>query len=154
MRTILNSEAEAKKFFEEILKKGSPEGVVLYHNQRKTVLSVLKEAAQAAGKCFVEKDLSLIHDGQVGGSRFEDKAPAWLKEIFSKNMGGCVLYLREFHFAPEKVRTEIMNVMITRKIEEEKFPEGTVIILGVLDLDDVTGAMSGVESAVFYREAK
>jgi|GEM_PF-1817587 len=153
MAIILNSESEALKFFETEMKGEKDASYVLYHNQRKTVLEVLKKASAKTGRKMLEKDISDLPEDQVITKRMEDNLPGWLSEIYKKcEKCAYTIYLREFSHAPKKVQNEVMNLILKREIEGEPIPENTVIILGVQDEDDVTASLARKISVKFYRQ--
>lgn len=149
----LNSIEEAKDYFQRAAKTCKPGGIILYHNQRKTVLSILRETAQNAGKIFIEKDLTLLANEKIGASVFENKIPKWIEEVFNPaNKNGAIFYMREFHFASDGVKNDAMNLIINMEVEGHKFPANTLIVLGVLDADDMTAAINRAHSVMFYKE--
>ncbi len=153
MSVILKTKEEAQAYFDEIIAKKEHHSVLLYHNQRKTVLEILSNAAKKAGEKFIEQDLTAIDAGKVGTSVFENKVPNWLKGFFEASKEkGCVLYLREFHFASDKIKNDVLNMMINKEVEGSKFPENTTVILGVLDTDDIAASINIENTAVFLRE--
>ncbi len=153
MSISINSEQELKDFLINGLKNCCSEAVILFHNQRKTVLKILKEVAEKTGKDLIEKDLMEFPENKLNTHIFKDKIPDWLLPIFNKiNPNGYILYLREFALAADNVKNDIMNMILKREIEGQKFPENTFIILGVLDVDGVAGSLSNVKSIIFYKK--
>ncbi len=153
MATILNSEQELKNFLINSLKTCCAETIILYHNQRKTVLKVLKEVAETTGKGFIEKDLTEFPENKLNDHIFRDKIPDWLLPIFeNKNTNGYILYLREFALAADNVKNDIMNMILKKEIEDKKFPNNVLFILGVLDVEGITESLSNIKSAVFYKK--
>lgn len=149
----LNSIAEAKEYFERAAKTCQPGSIILYHNQRKSVLSILKDAAEKAGKILVEKDLTLLENEKIGTSMFENKIPKWIEAVFDPaNKKGTIFYMREFHYASDGVKNDAMNLIINMEIEGQKFPPNTLVILGVLDTDDMTASINRAHNVMFYRE--
>jgi hypothetical protein len=130
-----------------------PGEIVLYHNQRKTVLEVLEKASKKTGRKLLEKDISMLPEDQIVTKKFEDNLPNWIEEVFKKcEKCAYTLYLREFHHAPKNVKHDVMNLMIKRELEGRKFPANTLIVLGVQDEDDVTNAIARARSVKFYRQ--
>jgi len=149
---ILKSEEEAKEYFRRAAQTCTPGAIILFHNQRKTVLSVLKNAAEKAGKRFIEQDLSVLPEGRIGSNRFENKLPEWLGPVMeASTKGGSLLYMREFHFSGPVVKTDAMNLILKREVEGVKLPDNTLIVLGLLDTDDEAAGLSGTHTATFYR---
>ncbi|PKL92493.1 MAG: hypothetical protein CVV21_01685 [Candidatus Goldiibacteriota bacterium HGW-Goldbacteria-1] len=153
MALSLKTEKEAREYFERALHTCQPGEIILYHNQRRTVHSVLKDAAEKNNHKFIDKDISAIDDSDLGGVKIENKVPVWLKEVFD-NCDKCkfLIYLREFHMATDKVKTEVLNLMAKREFEGIKLPESTIIVLGVLDVDDIVDPISSTHTVRFYRE--
>jgi len=114
-------------------------------------MKILKEAAEKAGRKFIEMDLSVIQEEKIGTTIFEDEVPGWLKNAFENEKGGYVVYLREFHFASDRVKNDAMNLMIDKGVGDKKFPPDTFVVLGVMDVDDMPSALSNVHTAKFYR---
>ncbi|HDQ26171.1 MAG TPA: hypothetical protein ENN43_05430 [bacterium] len=155
MAHALKNEAEAGEYFTKAAKTCKPSGIVLYHNQRRTVISILKEAAEKNNRLFIEKDLSLLQEEGIGTSRFENRVPPWLEAVFSgENKNGSVIYLREFHLAVDRVKNDAMNLLINMQVEGLEFPQGTLVVLGVLDTDDVTSVIRKAHSVTFYRSVE
>lgn len=153
MSVILKTREEAQAYFDGLVAKKEHESIVLYHNQRKAVLEILLQSAKKAGEKFIEKDLTTIEAEKVGTSVFENKVPNWLTGFFEASKEkGCVLYMREFHFASDKVKNDVLNMIINRSVEGSAFPENTTVVLGVLDVDDISGSMNIKNSAVFLKQ--
>lgn len=152
MSFVLRSEDEARQYFRRAAQTCSPGAIILFHNQRKTVLSVLKDASEKSGKIFIEQDLSVLPEGRIGSNRFENKLPEWLTPVMeAANKGGSLLYMREFHFSGPSVKAEAMNLILKREVEGVKLPDNTLIVLGLLDTDDEAAGLSGTHSVTFYR---
>ncbi len=150
---MLKSIEEAREYFNRAAKTCQPGSVILYHNQRKTVMSLLKEAAQASGKVLIEKDLTLLANEKIGTSMFENKIPKWIEGVYNPaNKNGTIFYMREFHYASDSVKNDAMNVIINMEVEGQKFPPNTLVILGVLDTDDMTASINKAHNVMFYRE--
>jgi hypothetical protein len=60
--------------------------------------------------------------------------------------------MREFHFASDKVKNDVLNMIINRSVEGSVFPDNTTVVLGVLDVDDISGSMNIKNSAVFLKQ--
>ena len=153
MALALKTEKEAREYFERALHTFQPGEIVLYHNQRRTVHSILKDAAVKNGHKLIEKDISAIDDSELSGAKIENKVPLWLKEVFD-NCEKCkfLIYLREFHMATEKVKDSVLNLMAKREYEGVKLPENTLLVLGVLDVDDIVDPITNTHTVRFYRE--
>lgn len=152
MAQILNNEQQAKEFFLKEVNSSCSESVILYHNQRKTVLRILKEIAELTGRGFVEMDLS-SEAANISSDIFENKIPKWLAPVFEKqNPQGYIVYFREFAIAPESIKNSVMNIILKKEVQVAKFPDNTFIILGVLDVEGVTGALSNIKSVIFYKQ--
>ncbi|MFP4466749.1 MAG: hypothetical protein ACLFP1_06840 [Candidatus Goldiibacteriota bacterium] len=151
MEKELKTETEAEEYFKRAAKKCTPRSVVLNHNQRKTVLRILKEAAEESGKKFIQKDLSVVEEERIGSTIFKDEIPVWLKDVFKDKESGYVVYLREFHYASDRIKDDAMNIILNMEVEGEKFPPNTFIVLGVMDMDDMTEALSRVHIVKFFR---
>ena len=156
MAEKLNNEQEFLNYFNELAEKcclTEPDSVIIYHNQRKTVLRLLKQVAEKYNMGFIEMDLTLLPEEKIGTSIFENKVPEWLSPVFdSKEKKSYVIYMREFALASDKVKVGAMNLLQRKQIEGFAFPNNTLIVLGVLDVDGVTSALTNVKSVVFYRQ--
>ncbi|HRQ44165.1 MAG TPA: hypothetical protein PLB12_07440 [Candidatus Goldiibacteriota bacterium] len=153
MAIILKTEKEAREYFDRALHTFKPGEIMLFHNQRRTVHALLKDAASKNGHKFIEKDISAIDDSELGGVKIENKVPAWLKDVFDEvHKSKFLVYLREFHMATDKVKDEVLNLMAKREYEGVKIPDNTIIVLGVLDVDDIVDPISSTHTVRFYRE--
>jgi hypothetical protein len=84
--------------------------------------------------------------------RTEARPPCWLEDVMnSKNPNGYILYLREFHITDSKIQNEVMNILIKKEIEGYKFPENTLVVLGVRKEDETAEALSHTHIAKFYK---
>lgn len=153
MAYVLKTESEAVEYFERAARTCSPGTIILFHNQRKTILAVLREAALKAGRVFLEQDLSVLAGERIGTSRFENKVPDWLAPAFEhSDKKGTLIYLREFHFAADRVKDDAMNVILKKEVENIKLPENTLVVMGLLDMDDEASGLTGTHSVTFYRQ--
>ena len=155
MSKKLNSEKEFLDFFSDLTERccqTEPDSVIIYHNQRKTVSRLLKQVAEKFNTGYIEQDLTLLAEERIGTSIFENKVPQWLAPIFTnKEKKNYIIYMREFALASDKIKNQAMNLLITKKIEGVPFPNNTLIVLGVLDVDGITSALANIQSVVFYR---
>ncbi|MCX8094492.1 MAG: hypothetical protein N3E50_10060 [Candidatus Goldbacteria bacterium] len=155
MAKKLNNEQEFLDFFDQLAEKcclTEPDSIIIYHNQRKTVLKLLKQIAEKHNMGFIEQDLTLLTEEKIGTSIFENKVPEWLRPVFeNKEKKSFIIYMREFAFASDRVKNDAMNLLQRKQIEGFPFPNNTLIVLGVVDVDGVTAALSNVQSVTFYR---
>lgn len=151
MSTTLKTEKQALDFFTELMNEEKPDEIILYHNQRKTVLEVLKKAAENSGRKFMEKDISGLGESSLSTKMFEDNVPPWLADVFKK-CDKCkhVVYFREYDHAPRAVQNEVHNLFVKRKIEDSVLPDNALLIIGVQDEDGV-GAISRAKTVKFYK---
>ncbi len=156
MAKKLNNEQEFLNYFNELAEKcclTEADSIIIYHNQRKTVSKLLKQVAEKYDMGLIEVDLSSLPDEKIGTSIFENKVPEWLTPVFNnKEKKSYIIYMREFALASDKVKVGVMNLLLKKQIEGFPFPNSTLIVLGVLDLDGVTSALTNVKSVVFYRQ--
>ncbi len=152
MSLCIKSEKEMREFFERALKTETPEDVIIYNDQRDTLKKVVREESEKAGRPLVECDLAAVKENELGGMKFESKAPHWMTKIFKANPKGSTLFLREYHQASEKVKDDVLNIMITREVEGEKFPCRTLIVLSVQGEDEIPKSLSHIHTLTFYRK--
>jgi hypothetical protein len=152
MQLEFKNEAEAKKYFIRACHTKQPGEIILFHDQRDTVAKVLMEVSKECGREFIDKDLTTIQHGELGCLRTGSKQPCWLEDIMtSKNPNGYILYLREFHLTGRGIQDEVMNILIRKEIEGVKFPENTLVVLGVRKEDEAAEALSHTHVVKFYK---
>jgi|GEM_PF-1735555 len=153
MSLVLKSENELREFFSRALKTATSEVVLIYNDQRDTLKKVLREESEKAGRPLVESDLAAVKENELGGMKFESKAPHWMKKIFDTHQSkGVTLFMREYHQSPEKVKDDVLNIMITKEVEGQKFPDKVLIVLSVQGRDEIPKVVSHVHTLEFYRK--
>jgi hypothetical protein len=152
MNLEFKSYDEIKKFFTRSCKNSDPCEVILFHDQRNTVHQLLNEVAAETGRILIDKDLSTIEPNELGGMKLENKVPSWMKEAMDPNSKtGHIIYLREYHLAPEKVQNDVLNILIKKDIEGIKFPKKTLIILGVRKEDETAAGLTHTHIIKFFK---
>jgi hypothetical protein len=148
----LKSYDEAKEYFTRSMHTCEVSEVVLFHNQRDTVRKLMKEVAGKGGRKYVEKDLTTVSANELGGIKTDNKVPGWLKPALEDNPGrGVLLYLREFHQAPDNVKADVLNILIKKEVQSIKFPRQTLIVLGVQQDDDSADSISHTHTVRFFK---
>jgi hypothetical protein len=152
MQMTFKNEPEAKKYFLRACHTKQPGEIILFHDQRETVAKVLKEVSAECGRILIDKDLTTLKHGELGCMKKPGAAPCWLEDVMnSKNPGGYILYLREFHLTGTGIQDEVMNILIRKEIEGYKFPDNTLVVLGVRKEDEAAEALSHTHVAKFYK---
>ncbi len=153
MPVSLKSNEEAKKYFIETAGSPGVKKVLLHHNQRKSVLAVLKETAQEAGRFFVDKDMTTLTENEIAGMKIENEIPGWLKEAFERaEKEGAIILFREFHEASDKIKDDVLNLFIKNETEGVVIPGNTLLVIAMQEEDESAEGVSGVRTAEFFRK--
>jgi hypothetical protein len=147
----LKSYGEAEEYFTRAMHTCEPSEIVLFHNQRDTVRKLMKEAAKKGGRILIDKDLSTIPENDLGGIKTENKIPDWLKTAMEPGDRGVLLFLREFHGASDKVKSDVLNILIKKEIQSFKFARKTLVVVGVLAEDAAAESITHTHTVRFYK---
>jgi hypothetical protein len=148
----LKSYEEAKEYFTRAMNTCEINEVILYHNQRDNARKLLKEAAEIGQRAYIEKDLSTIHPMELGGIKTGNKVPDWMKPAMEAKEGcGVLIYLREFHAASDKIKTDVLNILIKKEVQSFSLPRHTLLVIGVQDQDEAASGIIHTHAVRFYR---
>ncbi len=153
MAVNLKSNEEAKKYFLEAAGSPGINKVLLHHNLRKSMLAVVKEAAEETGRFFVDKDLTTLTENEIAGIKVENKIPAWLKEAFEcAEKEGSIILFREFSEASDKIRDDVLNLFIKNETEGFEISGNILLVIAMQEEDYSAEAAGGVSTATFFRK--
>jgi|ERR1035437_2616894 hypothetical protein len=143
---------EVKKFFTDSCHLHNPCEVILFHDQRDTVNKMLAEVAQETGRKLIDKDLSTLLPNELGSMTLDRTLPGWLSPVLKDKDGkGYIIYLREYHVAPLKVQTDVLNVLIKKNFEGVEFPKNTLIVVGARKEDEAAEGLTHTHVVKFYK---
>ena len=143
---------EIKKYFTSSCHTHNPCEVILFHDQRDTVHKMFAEIAKETGRALIDKDISTLQPNELGSMTLERTLPGWLSPILEDKDGkGYIIYLREYHTAPLKVQTDVLNILIKKNFEGVEFPKNTLVVLGVRKEDETAEGLSHTHIVRFYK---
>lgn len=143
---------EIKRFFVGSCHVHNPCEIILFHDQRHTVHELLTDVAKETGRTLIDKDLSTLQANELGAMRLDSNVPVWLEKAMQGRDGkGYIIYLREFHLSPVKVQTDVLNILIKKDVEGVKFPDNTLIVLGVRKEDETAEGLTHTHVVTFYK---
>lgn len=101
---------------------------------------------------MIDKDLSTIPVNDLGGIKSENKIPDWLKPAMDPGNRGVLLFLREFHGASDKVKSDVLNILIKKEVQSFKFGPKTLVVVGVLAEDESAESITHTHTVRFYKK--
>jgi hypothetical protein len=148
----LKSYEAAKEYFTRAMNTYEMSEIILFHNQRDTVRKLLKEAAVLGKRAYIEKDLSTISPADLGGIANDNKIPVWMQPAMDAKEGcGVLIYLREFHAASDKIKDDVLNILVKKEVQSFKLPKHTLLVIGVETQDEAASGISHTHSVRFFR---
>jgi hypothetical protein len=148
----LKSYEAAREYFTRAMHTCDISEVILFHNQRDTVRKLLKEVSEAGKRIYIEKDLSTLDHNELGGIKSENRIPDWMKPAMCATKEcSYLIFLREFHSAPEKVKDDVLNILIKKEVQSFKLPRHTLMVVGVLDQDEAASSVAHAHTVRFFR---
>ena len=148
----LKSYEAAKEYFSRAMNTLEINEVILFHNQRDTVRKLLKETADMGRRTYIEKDLSTISEADLAGIKTDNRIPGWMEPAMKAKEGcGVLIFLREFHNASDKIKDDVLNILIKREVQSFKLPRHTLIVVGVQEEDEAASALGHAHTVRFFR---
>jgi hypothetical protein len=142
----------AKEYFTRAMHTCDTGEVILFHNQRDVVRKLLEESAALGKRTYIEKDLSTISPAELGGIKTENRVPDWMRPALdAKDGSGVLIYLREFHAASDKIKSDVLNILIKKEVQSFKLPKHALIVVGVHDEDEAASAISHAHTVRFFK---